>query len=140
MGAGILPDGTVLRDHGDAWRNPWEEGTRVFLPSVGVTLERAHRNEFVARASLLAATGQLNAQAILDGRCCGADTSERPTMSALGRPRMTEVGKAVLDPATAPRPQMSSLGQTRDRTPADAAAPAGSSGRPASSALGRKLN
>ena len=40
VGAGILPDGTVLRDHGDAWRNAWEEGTRVFLPSVGVTLER----------------------------------------------------------------------------------------------------
>jgi outer membrane protein len=110
------------------------------LLNARVTLERAHRNEFVARASLLAATGQLNAQAILDGRCCGADTSERPTMSALGRPRMTEVGKAVVDPATAPRPQMSSLGQMPDRTPADAAAPAGSSGRPASSALGRKLN
>lgn len=40
VGAGILPDGTVLRDHGDAWRSPWEGGTRVFLPSVGVTLER----------------------------------------------------------------------------------------------------
>ena len=37
---GILPDGTVLRDHGDAWRSPWTEGSRVDLPSVGVTLER----------------------------------------------------------------------------------------------------
>jgi hypothetical protein len=38
--ASILPDGTVLRDHGDAWRSPWAEGIRVSLPSVGVTLER----------------------------------------------------------------------------------------------------
>ncbi len=110
------------------------------LLNARVTLERAHRNEFVARASLLAATGQLDTKAILDGRCCSADTSERPTMSALGRPRMADVNKAVADPATAPRPQMSTLGQTPDRDPADADAPAGGSGRPASSALGRKLN
>lgn len=110
------------------------------LLNARVTLERAHRNEFVARASLLAAIGQLDANAILDGRCCGADTRERPTMSALGRTRLTDVGKAVAGPATAPRPQVSSLGETPGRDPADTAAPADGAGRPASSALGRKLN
>ena len=110
------------------------------LLSARVTLERAHRNEFVARASLLAATGQLDSKAILDGRCCGADTSERPAMSSLGRPTITDAGKAVADPATSPRPQMSSLGNSAQSDTGDAAAPAGNSARPASSALGRKLN
>jgi len=110
------------------------------LLSARVTLERAHRNEFVARASLLAATGQLDSKAILDGRCCGADTSERPTMSSLGRPTITDAGKAVADPAVSPRPQMSSLGNSPQRDVGDAAAPTGDSARPASSALGRKLN
>ena len=110
------------------------------LLSARVTLERAHRNEFVARASLLAATGQLDSKAILDGRCCGADTSERPAMSALGRPTITDAGKAVADPAASPRPQMSSLGNSPQSDTGDAAAPAGNSARPASSALGRKLN
>lgn len=110
------------------------------LLSARVTLERAHRNEFVARASLLAATGQLDSKAILDGRCCGADTSDRPTMSSLGRPTITDAGKAVADPAASPRPQMSSLGKSPQRDVGDAAAPMGDSARPASSALGRKLN
>lgn len=110
------------------------------LLSARVTLERAHRNEFVARASLLAATGQLDSKAILDGRCCGADTSERPAMSALGRPTIIDAGKAVADPAASPRPQMSSLGNSPQSDTGDAAAPAGNSARPASSALGRKLN
>lgn len=110
------------------------------LLSARVTLERAHRNEFVARASLLAATGQLDSKAILDGRCCGADTSERPAMSALGRPTITDAGKAVADPAASPRPQMSSLGNSPQRDVGDAAAPMADSSRPASSALGRKLN
>lgn len=110
------------------------------LLNARVTLERALRNEFVARASLLAATGQLDTKAILDGRCCGADTSERPGMSALGRPVLTSAARVAADPATSPRPQMSSLGQSPDRGGDDTVTPPGNPARPASSALGRKLN
>lgn len=110
------------------------------LLNARVTLERAHRNEFVARASLLAATGQLDAKAILDGRCCGTDTRERPTMSVLGRPTMAIANAALADPAASSRPQMSSLGNTTPSDTGDAAAPTGNPARPASSALGRKLN
>ena len=110
------------------------------LLTARVTLERAHRNEFVARASLLAATGQLDAKAILDGRCCGAETIERPNMSALGRPTMASAGNAMADPSASARPQMSSLGNSAQSDTGDAAAPTGNSARPASSALGRKLN
>ncbi len=110
------------------------------LLSARVTLERAHRNEFVARASLLAATGRLDVKAILDGRCCGADVVDRPGMSALGRPAVASAAKAAADPAPSPRPQMSSLGNSPERGAADATPPPGSSPRPATSALGRKLN
>ena len=110
------------------------------LLNARVTLERALRNEFVARASLLAATGQLNTKAILDGRCCGTDPEGRPAMSPLGRTAMSGTGKAPADPGGAPRPQISSLGQIKDRDVADMAAATGNSARPASSALGRKLN
>lgn len=49
--ASTLPDGTVLRDHGDAWRTPWsvlvetptELVMAVELGSVGVRLERRIR-------------------------------------------------------------------------------------------------
>lgn len=114
------------------------------LLSARVTLERARRNEFVARASLLAATGQLDAKAILDGRCCGTDTIARPDMSGLGRPAMASAGQAVVDPSAAPRPAISPLGRVPDRAPGrvandDASAPTNPA-RPASSALGRKLN
>ncbi|KTE14963.1 TolC family protein [Sphingopyxis sp. H115] len=110
------------------------------LLSARVTLERALRNEFVARASLLAATGQLDTSAILDGRCCSTDLDERPTMSALGRPIMASSGPAVAGPTVLARPAMSSLGQPPDRGVGDAAAPPGNPARPATSALGRKLN
>lgn len=110
------------------------------LLNARVTLERASRNEFVARASLLATTGQLDTKAILDGRCCGADTNERPAMSALGRPVLTSTGKVIANPATSPRPQMSSLGQGSDHTADDAVTAPGNPARPATSALGRKLN
>ncbi len=114
------------------------------LLSARVTLERAHRNEFVARASLLAATGQLDAKAILDGRCCGADSIARPGMSALGGPVMANASQQVADPLASSRPQMSSLGRAPDRTPDrvadDAVGVPGNFSRPVSSALGRKLN
>ena len=49
--ASTLPDGAVLRDHGDAWRTAWsvladtpaELAMAVDLPSVGVRLERRIR-------------------------------------------------------------------------------------------------
>ncbi|MEA9985783.1 hypothetical protein [Subtercola sp. RTI3] len=43
VGACVLADGTEMRDHGDAWRQPWHvEGNTmsVYLPTVGVTLHR----------------------------------------------------------------------------------------------------
>lgn len=114
------------------------------LLAARVTLERAHRNEFVARASLLAATGQLNEKAILDGRCCGADAIDRPGASPLGRPVAAREGMTTSDLPAASRPQMSSLGRTAEpASGAPAETDSGSSinnSRPASSALGRKLN
>lgn len=114
------------------------------LLTARVTLERAHRNEFVARASLLAATGQLGSDAILEGHCCGAGPSSRPGISTLGRAIMASDDKGMAAPASPLRPQISSLGRTPEPTPERAAgegvASAVHMSRPATSSLGRKLN
>lgn len=72
------------------------------LLSARVTLERASRNEFVARVAVLAAIGKLNADAILEGGVAGQNGNvERPAVSALGV--VTErVNPAVVLPAAAP--------------------------------------
>jgi outer membrane protein len=56
------------------------------LLSARVTLERAIRNEFVARAGLLAATGGLKAESVLDGGAVSkVGMTSRPEVSMLGR-------------------------------------------------------
>jgi outer membrane protein len=56
------------------------------LLSARVTLERSIRNEFVARAGVLAVTGGLKAESVLDGGALTkTDIPSRPEVSALGR-------------------------------------------------------
>ncbi len=111
------------------------------LLSARVTLERGHRNEFVARAEVLAAIGQLAADSILEGGCCAAGNESRPAMSSLGRPIIAQNDRAAAVVASAAdRPAGSPLGRA-----AAAASDAGdmvsiAASRPASSALGRKTN
>jgi outer membrane protein len=67
------------------------------LLSARVALERAVRNEFVARAGLLAATQGLRPESILEGNAISrTSVSSRPEVSSLGR-------KAA-DPARTPPP------------------------------------
>ncbi len=110
------------------------------LLSAQVTLERAHRNEFVSRAGLLAAIGRLAPDAILEGRCCATSSEPRPTMSALGRPVIAAREPVGVAPLALNRPEQSQLGRGAAPAPGDVATPAVMGSRPASSALGRKLN
>jgi len=119
------------------------------LLSAQVTFERARRNEFVARAGLLAAIGRLDAAAVLDGRAraSGADDVFRPAMSALGRPVVASGGEAAFAVAAeSARPQNSSLGRTPEAaSPAATGSSSETAGpvnpaRPIASLLGRKLN
>lgn len=122
------------------------------LLTAQVTLERAHRNEFVARAGLLAAIGRLDAGAILDGRCCATGDAPRPAMSALGHPVIASNAVTGMQIAGGPlRPVQSPLG--RPPAPAgiagtDASRASGNDAvagylnpsRPSASLLGRKLD
>ncbi len=84
------------------------------LLAARITLERAIRNEFVARAGLLAATGRLTADAVLPGAADPAtDALPRPDRSGLGSTRaVVVVQDAVLPSNTAPgRPAVSALGR-----------------------------
>lgn len=109
------------------------------LLSARIALERAIRNEFVARAGVLAAIGALDADAVLAGGAIPAgDAPGRPEVSPLGvrpQPARLESEKPV-PPAAAPtgapapsetlagsaddpvypasRPQVSKLGRKRD--------------------------
>jgi outer membrane protein len=116
------------------------------LLNARVTLERAHRNEFVARAGVLAAIGRLGPEAILEGRCCATDGDPRPAMSPLGRPvaatgESPTLASASLGPN---RPERSQLGRSASPVISEEAAPPPTpqapASRPATSALGRKLN
>lgn len=126
------------------------------LLTARVTLERANRNEFVARAGLLAAIGRLDPDAILEGRCCAVGNAARPAMSALGRPAVARAADVVAAPVAdapgaAPRPAGSALGRPSAAPVAasDTGTGSGASGwsppsavagsRPAASALGRRL-
>ncbi|MBA3939757.1 MAG: hypothetical protein C0520_00945 [Sphingopyxis sp.] len=109
------------------------------LLSARVTLERAHRNEFVARASLLAAIGRLDAAAILEGRAgaAGAPPVARPGTSPLGRPVIAANQNPGSAAGPVARPEGSTLG--RDTRLASSDAPqVADPRRPGASALGRK--
>ncbi len=109
------------------------------LLTARVTLERAHRNEFVARASLLAAIGRLDTAAVLEGRGGGSAPVARPGTSALGHPVIAATHNAGLPASGAARPEQSLLG--RDTKLASSAAPqATDPRRPGASALGRKID
>lgn len=114
------------------------------LLAARISLERAIRNEFVARASVLATTGKLSVESVLPGRANnGIDLMTKPDLSALGvRPVQT------LETASTPmpgRPAISPLGvnsmhNTASSAPANIAAqePRYNPNRPQPSALGSK--
>lgn len=116
------------------------------LLAARVTLERAHRNEFVARAGVLAAIGRLGPESILEGRCCATSDEPRPTTSMLGRPVIAsgETPGTATTMVASNRPERSPLGRvtspviSQGMTSA-ATAPMPAS-RPSSSSLGRKLD
>jgi outer membrane protein len=80
------------------------------LLTARISLERAIRNEFVARAGVLAVTGRLNVENTLAGRNRSATVKlDRPEISALGA-RTSVVVKEGDAATTAARPAVSSLG------------------------------
>lgn len=115
------------------------------LLSAQTTLQRAHRNEFVARAGLLAAIGSLNSAAILEGRCCGSSLPPRPGSSMLGQPVIAAGSPAEAMSEAPSRPPRSALGRDvklASNAPPTAQADTSPAGerRPGASALGRKPN
>jgi outer membrane protein len=104
------------------------------LLTARISLERAIRNEFVARAGVLAATGRLNVENILAGRNQHMSVNmNRPEPSALGV-RAAAAVKEAAAPDAPPRPATSALGSR----PAASEQPGDTSqdGRPEVSALG----
>jgi outer membrane protein len=107
------------------------------LLAARITLERAIRNEFVSRAGVLAATGNLSVDTVLASSArYKADTPDRPALSALGavvaRPDAVSV-----QPTTTARPYMASL----EATASTAALPGQDNppNRPEVSRLGSKI-
>lgn len=84
------------------------------LLAARISLERARRNEFVARASVLAAAGLLDVSAILVGNNgVQARESDKPEISPLGIRPIAQIAPPADDPmnfVTPNRPQMSPLG------------------------------
>ncbi len=115
------------------------------LLAARISLERATRNEFVARASVLAAMGNLTTQTVLAGRATrSAERADRPVVSSLGLPIVvTNVG---VDAGAVPgRPETSSLGVNRqsdsvapDIQGQNAQGPRADPDRPTVSSLGSK--
>lgn len=109
------------------------------LLAARITLERAARNEFVARAGLLAAMGRLDVEAIMAGTS-GAPWSaiDRPAISSLG---VRPVAVAIAEPVPqnpGDRPVVSPLGIALGDAGATPAAPMYPDARPQTSTLGRK--
>ncbi|MBP6434082.1 MAG: TolC family protein [Sphingorhabdus sp.] len=110
------------------------------LLAARITLERAARNEFVARAGLLASIGKLDVEAILAGASSSATSAtDRPTVSGLGVRIAPTPIIAQASPGPADRPVSSALGVVRaDSSPEIGYAPIHPDTRPPTSALGRK--
>jgi outer membrane protein len=107
------------------------------LLAARITLERATRNEFVARVGLLAATGQLDADAVYAG-------SATPANAATGRPAVSPLGAAQVQ-LVAPATAAIVAAPTATAALADPAIQSGTeaidgSNRPKASALGRPKN
>ena len=82
------------------------------LLSARITLERAFRNEFVARASVHASTGKLSADTVLAASANAAMSEvDRPALSALGQPveKFSIANVAEVD-GNPNRPPISALG------------------------------
>lgn len=79
------------------------------LLAARISLERAIRNEFVARASVLATTGKLSVESVLPGRAAnGSGAATKPELSALGvRPVQVQ---EIASTATPGRQAISPLG------------------------------
>jgi len=114
------------------------------LLAARISLERAIRNEFVARASVLATIGKLSVESVLPGRAANnTDPITKPELSALGiRPTQTQ---EIVSTTTSDRPAISPLGvndigDAGSAIPADNASPGRSlnPNRPQPSALGKK--
>lgn len=100
------------------------------LLSARVTLERAIRNEFVARATVLATTGGLTAASVMEGSAYSkAYSSTRPELSTLGG----KVEKA--DPDASVTPRVTSDPAVEPSSAGNISNP----NRPAVSTLGRKV-
>jgi outer membrane protein len=111
------------------------------LLAARVTLERAIRNEFVARASLLAAMGGLNGESVMQGAAVSRSSIvDRPGVSALGRPASPVANDGTVVQAAPARPAVSPLGRSgiMPASEADKAPASVPSDRPAVSTLGRK--
>lgn len=109
------------------------------LLAARITLERAARNEFVARAGLLAVMGRLDVEAIMAGTS-GAPWSaiDRPAISSLG---VRPVAVAIAEPVPQhrdDRPVGSPLGTALGDAGAAPAASIYPDARPRTSTLGRK--
>lgn len=118
------------------------------LLSAQVTLERARRNEFVARAAVLASIGRIDVDAIAEGRCCGSGAAPRPDGSPLGRPPASALGNpkppviaSAVRSEDAKRPAATPPTNAADngRAPAEDASVENAS-RPAASRLGRRMD
>lgn len=112
------------------------------LLAARITLERAVRNEFVARAGLLAATGGLTASSVLPGGTVSATaTMLRPTISALGpKPEPAKITATPVDNALTGRPNSAGLGivsTAATNGKLAEAEPLANSSRPPVAALGR---
>lgn len=103
------------------------------LLSARVTLERAIRNEYVARAGVLATTGGLTAASVLEGRALNrTDNPTRPELSPLGGKVIEPAPGTVLTSPATNDPIMERFANEVTSGP-------GSSTRPAVSTLGRKV-
>ena len=103
------------------------------LLSARVTLERAIRNEYVARAGVLATTGGLTAASVLEGRA--PNRTDNPT-----RPELSPLGGKVIEPAPGNVLTSPAINDPIIETFAnEVASGRESSTRPAVSTLGRKV-
>jgi outer membrane protein len=112
------------------------------LLAARITLERAVRNEFVARAGLLASTSGLTASSVLSGGAGGATaTMPRPAISALGpKPEPAKVAATTNANAFPGRPDSAGLGiitTTAANGPFAEAEPQANPSRPPVATLGR---
>jgi outer membrane protein len=112
------------------------------LLAARITLERATRNEFVARAGLLAVTGRLGLDAILPGPAGRAfNDPARPGVSTLGaRPEKAAIAPLAVAPPERPAASGLAAGSASEAIQPASPPVAYDPARPPVSKLGRKIN